>query len=87
MALRNGYRSARSRHSLRLAQNVQRTCMNLRQLLKQPEPGAYGTITIVVPDSTGWWMLSFQRLSQWLHMRASGDMLTSLEQLFLLSLL
>lgn len=54
-------------------QNVQRTCMDLRILLKKPSPGVYGTI-VISPVTDALYILNrFQELSEWLICRVPGD--------------
>lgn len=84
MCLQDVFNQAGRALSVRLAlktttidamQNVQRTCMGLRLLLKNPRPNVYGTVTIRLSYSkkTFYTVLNFQELSEWLTCRAPGD--------------
>lgn len=52
-------------------QNVQRACMSLRRMLEQPRQGVYGSVTIAAEQRLNS-MITFQEISRWLNLRASG---------------
>lgn len=54
-----------------LLENVQRVCMNLRRLLKDPAPGLYGVLTICTSDNLHD-CAQFQKISRWLLERTAG---------------
>lgn len=57
-----------------LLQNVQLTCMVLRQLMKRPGPGTYGKLKVLPKRhlSESMQFCAFRQLSEWLIMRAAG---------------